>query len=104
MTFRYRNGKTGKLETRTVSGVEFLRLVLHHILPKGFRRARNYGFLHPNSKSTIALLQLRLNMMLKPVEPRLRPVVQCACCGGTKKVVRTRIKMQPPHQPPETHG
>ena len=26
-----------------------MRLVLQHVLPKGFRRARNYGFLHPNS-------------------------------------------------------
>lgn len=44
-----------KLETRTVSGLQFLRRVLPHILSKGFRRARNYSFLHPNS--TIALLQ-----------------------------------------------
>jgi Putative transposase/Transposase zinc-binding domain len=104
VTFRYRNGKTGKLETRTVSGVEFLRLVLQHTLPKGFRRARNYGFLHPNSKSTIALLQLLLNMIRKPVEPRPRPVMRCACCGGAMNVVRTRIKPQRPHQPPEAYG
>ncbi len=26
----------------------FLRLILQHILPKGYRRARNFGFLHPN--------------------------------------------------------
>jgi hypothetical protein len=104
VTFRYRNGKTGRWETRTVSGVQFLRLVLQHILPKGFRRARNYGFLHPNATSTIALLQLRLNVTFKPVEPRPRPVVRCTCCGGVKKVVRTRIKTPRPHQPPATHG
>lgn len=104
VSFRYRNGKTGKLETRTVSGVEFLRLVLQHILPKGFRRARNYGFLHPNSKSTIALLQLRLHMPLKPVVPRPRPVLCCTRCGGAKRVLRTRIKTPRPQQPPEAHG
>jgi hypothetical protein len=104
VTFRYRNGNTGKLETRTVSGASFLRLVLQHTLPKGFRRARNYGFLHPNSKSTIALLQLRLNLIRKPVEPRPRAVVRCACCGGAKKVVRRRIKTHQPHKPPEAHG
>ena len=27
-------------------------------LPKGFRRARNFGFLHPNCKRLIALLRL----------------------------------------------
>jgi len=91
VTFRYRNSKTEKRETRTVSGVEFLRLVLQHILPKGFRRARNYGFLHPNSKRLMALLQLQLKVILKPVQARERPAILCACCGGVKKIVRTRI-------------
>ncbi len=35
---------------RRVSGAQFLWLVLQHVLPKGFRRARNFGFLHPNCK------------------------------------------------------
>lgn len=92
VTFRYRDSKTGKLEIRTVGGVEFLRLVLQHTLPKGFRRARNYGFLHPNSKRTIALLQLKLKMIFRPYEPTPRPVLRCACCGGVTHVVARRIK------------
>ena len=47
VTFRYRNAKTKRMETRTVSGAKFLWLILRHVLPKGFRRARNFGFLHP---------------------------------------------------------
>ena len=50
VTFRYENGQTKKTETRTLSAVAFLHLILQHILPKGYRRARNFGFLHPNSK------------------------------------------------------
>jgi hypothetical protein len=99
VTFRYRNGKTGKLGTRTLSGVEFLRLVLQHVLPKGFRRARNYGFLHPNSKNMIARLQLQLKCILKPFAPRPRPVIRCASCGGVKKIVGRRINLHPLHQP-----
>jgi len=57
VTYRWRDSKTNKPAQRTVSGVEFLRLVLQHVLPKGFRRARNYGFLHTNSKRLIALLK-----------------------------------------------
>lgn len=41
VTYRWRDSKTGKPAQRSVSGVEFLRLVLQHVLPKGFRRARN---------------------------------------------------------------
>ena len=47
VSFRYRNANTGKMERRTESGAHFLWLVLQHVLPKGFRRARNFGFPHP---------------------------------------------------------
>ncbi|EQD80343.1 putative transposase, partial [mine drainage metagenome] len=57
VTFRYQNSQTKQTETRTLSGVAFLRLVLQHILPKGYRRARNFGFLHPNSR-LVQLVQL----------------------------------------------
>ena len=99
VTFRYRNGKTGALETRTVSGVEFLRLVLQHTLPRGFRRARNYGFLHSNSKRTIALLQLQLRIIPKLCESRPRPALLCSCCGGEMRIVRTRIKTHRQQRP-----
>jgi len=94
VTFRYQNSKTKKMERRIVSGMEFLRLILQHILPKGFRRARNFGFLHPNSKRQIQLLQLLLKLTPKPIATALnkRPALRCPCCGGEMKIVRTRIK------------
>jgi hypothetical protein len=58
VTFRWRDSTTKKTAIRTVSGAQFLWLVLQHVLPKGFRRARNFGFLHPNSKRLITLLKL----------------------------------------------
>ena len=94
VTFRYQNSKTKKIERKTVGGVAFLRLILQHVLPKGFRRARNFGFLHPNSKRLIQLLQLLLKRVPNPVltEPKKRPTLRCSCCGGEMKIVRTRIK------------
>jgi len=53
--YRFRNAKTGRFEQRTVPGAHFLWLIVQHVLPKGFRRARNFGFLHPNCKRLIAL-------------------------------------------------
>ena len=58
VTYRWRDSKTKRPAQRTVSAVEFLSLVLQHVLPKGLGRARNYSFLHPNSKRLIALLRL----------------------------------------------
>ena len=57
VTFRYRDSNTQQIESRTVSGARFLGLILQQVLPKGFRRAPNFGFLHPNRKRLIALLQ-----------------------------------------------
>ena len=90
VTFRYQNSETRKMETRTLSGVAFLRLILQHILPKGYRRARNFGFLHPNSK-LIPLVQLIKRVVLPPPQPR--PVIRCKCCGGVMKIVRTRTQI-----------
>lgn len=100
VTFRYRNGKTRRAETRTLSGAAFLWLLLQHVLPKGFRRARNFGFLHPNSKRLIQLLQLLLKLdpgrAFEAVKPR--PALVCPCCGANMIIVRTRIR--PPQAPP----
>jgi len=38
VTYRWRDSKTKRAVTRTVSGVRFWALVLRHVLPKGFRR------------------------------------------------------------------
>lgn len=93
VTFRYRHAKTERLEQRTVAGADFLWLVLQHVLPKGFRRARNFGFLHPNCKRLIALLHLLLKFV--PVQAsdwiKARAPIPCPCCGAAMKIVRTRI-------------
>jgi hypothetical protein len=61
------------------------------VLPKGFRRARNYGFLHPNSKTLIALLQVVLKVMPSPLWVKPRPPFPCPCCGAPMRVVRRRM-------------
>jgi hypothetical protein len=94
VTYRYRDSKTQKTVLRTVSGATFLWLVLQHVLPKGFRRSRNFGFLHPNSKRLIALLKL---LVFKPpvgppTQPATpRPQLLCTCCGAPMVIVRRRI-------------
>jgi len=52
VTFRYKNSTTKHDQILTESVVEFLWRVIQHVLPKGFRRARDYGFLHGNAKRT----------------------------------------------------
>ena len=92
VTYRYRDSKTKRMATRTVSGATFLWLLMQHVLPKGFRRSRNFGFLHPNSKRLIALL--RLLVFRQPVSlpsPTPRPQLLCTGCGAAMILVRRRI-------------
>lgn len=93
VTFRYQDGKTKKMQTRTLPGTVFLWLILRHVLPKGFRRTRNFGFLHSNSKQVLTLLQtlLRLNPVKTLIGQTKRPQIKCPCCGGAMWIVRTRI-------------
>jgi Putative transposase/Transposase zinc-binding domain len=93
VTFRYIDSKTKQYQTQTVTGEYFLWLLMQHVLPKGFRKARCYGFLHPCSKKIIKLLQfiLRINpaMMLKKLKPKAKII--CTCCGAKMKIIRTMI-------------
>lgn len=102
VTFRYRHAKTGRMEQRTVSGAHFLWLVLQHVLPKGFRRARNFGFLHPNCKRLIALLHLLLKFDPGRASAWIkeRAPILCTCCGAAMKIVRTRMAPTTAGAPP----
>lgn len=98
VTFRYRDSKTQKLQRRTLPGAAFLWLMLRHVLPKGFRRTRNFGFLHPNSKRLIQLLQVLLGVNPNRTIAwlRTRPKLQCPCCGGHLRIIKTRITRRLP--------
>ncbi len=80
VTFRYIESSSGKTCTRTLKGEDFLWLVLQHVLPRGFRRVRDYGFLHGNAKQTLALVQWVLRVVIAPRVLRPRPVFRCPTC------------------------
>ncbi len=101
VTFRYLHAKTGQYRSRTVTGEYFLYLLMLHVLPKGFRRARCYGFLHPCSKKLIRFLQmvLRVNPLSMFVrKPKERPTITCPVCGVKMKIIRTMIPKPPARQ------
>jgi hypothetical protein len=80
VTFRYTESSTGKTRYRTLNGEDFLFLVIQHVLPKGFRRVRDFGFLHGNAKKLLTLVQLILHVIITGVNQRPRQVFKCPCC------------------------
>jgi hypothetical protein len=87
VTFKYLDSKTGKPQYRTEKGEDFLWLVLQHVLPRGFRRVRDAGFLHGNAKRILSLIQLILRIWLVIPAPRPRPMILCPECQSPMRIV-----------------
>ena len=90
ITFKYIESKTGNIRYRTLKGEDFLQLIMQHVLPKGFRRVRDYGFLHNNAKKLLVLVQLILHVYLKEIKLRPRPFFKCPCCKSPMVVIGFR--------------
>jgi hypothetical protein len=95
ITFRYRDGKTQRWHRRTLPGEDFMALLLQHVLPKGLRRARDYGFLHGNSKRLLTLVQWVLRVHLPQILAPRKAQFRCPHCQGLMRVIR----MTPPRAP-----
>lgn len=80
VTFRYKDSQTKKTKTRTLKGEQLIRLLLLHVLPKGFRRARDFGFLHGNARQKLRLLQYVLRIVILPAPSRRKARINCPCC------------------------
>ena len=106
VTFRWRDSAHGnKKRLMTLPVDEFLRRFLLHLLPRGFMRIRNFGFL-ANRRRASALATLF------PIAPAIRSASsrrhlpsalhfhslwQCPLCGGTMQVVeRLSASATPP--------
>jgi hypothetical protein len=74
VTFRYKDREANLWRTCRLTGVEFLRRFLMHVLPKGFHKARYYGLWHHSKR----LLQQRAGLLLmleSPPEPGMTMTV-----------------------------
>ena len=109
VTFRWRDSAHhNEQKLMTLSLDEFLRRFLLHLLPKGFVRIRNFGFLANRRRS--ALLPLCFHSLGSAQEPQAEPgassskdsshLYHCPKCGGPMKVIErltaTQIQLRSP--------
>jgi len=87
VTFRYTDGKSKETHTETLFGEDFIWRVIQHVLPRGFHRVRDYGFLHHNARKVLRLLQMILRVALKPRPKKERPAFRCSACGHLMIVI-----------------
>ena len=97
--FRWTGRKSGKEQITKLSGGEFLRRCLQHVLPRGLMRVRHFGWLSPAAKESYA----RVRGLLRAGEAVLkRPdkvEIGCPGCGGLMKFLHAlRPRARPPPQ------
>jgi len=64
VTFSYKDAARHQWRTMTLSGFEFLRRFLQHVLPRGFHKARYYGLWRPTAAPLRVALQQQLQQQL----------------------------------------
>jgi hypothetical protein len=72
VSFRWKDRSDGsRRKELTLSGIEFVRRYLRHVLPTGLRSVRYYGFCHPAAKASRMRVQFHSGRVLNvgPIEP-----------------------------------
>lgn len=98
VTFRYKDSETNTFKTRRLRGEAFMALVLQHTLPKGFRRTRDYGFLHGNAKRILKIVQWALQIVVPIAKPIERKKILCQKCQSPMRFTGY-IPAQPKYKP-----
>jgi hypothetical protein len=90
VTFRYRDN-AGVVHAGSVSGEEFVRRCLQHVLPKGFQRVRHYGWRSAAARVKWARIVALLDY--RAPTPQLSTLnsspPSCPACGKTMCLIGT---------------
>jgi hypothetical protein len=109
VTFRWKDRSDhNRTKELTLSGLEFVRRYLRHVLPTGLRSVRYYGFCHPAAKANRMRVQLHSG---RPVQfgegtsTRLPDLADSGCpacprCGQPTQLVFSLAPCYPERGPP----
>jgi hypothetical protein len=114
VTFRWKDrAHQNRSQLLTLPGIEFVRRYLRHVLPRGLRSVRYYGFCHPTAKASRLRVQLHSGKSLdlglpvlashsQPAAPESAPL--CPNCGQPMKLLLSinlfqMIRGPPPAKP-----
>jgi hypothetical protein len=107
VTFSWKDRANGGAPgVETLEGAEFVKRYLRHVLPRGLRAVRYFGFCHPAAKRKRERIAFHTGrplligaLAVTPVKPP--HVVTCRCCGEPmKKGLRLPPAWSPSRAPP----
>jgi hypothetical protein len=92
--FLYKNRHRKTWKTTTLDAMEFIKRFLQHVLPRRFMKIRHYGFLNPNSTSSIHQLRELISLihnlstdLLSVIPKYKKQEIKCVCCGNPLKLI-----------------
>jgi len=88
VTFRWKDrANGGGPRTETIPGTEFVRRYLRHVLPRGMKAIRYFGFCHPAARAKRE--EIARQTLVPPIPaaaetsaPVTAPARPCPCCGN----------------------
>jgi hypothetical protein len=101
VTFRWNDrAHNNKSRLMTLPGVEFARRYLRHVLPKGLRSIRHYGFCHPAAKARRMRVQLHSGRAVEfgnTIPSLCEKVADCGVpiCPGCGQPTRLLFSLKP---------
>lgn len=103
VSFRWKDRTHGDVEkTMTLSGVEFVRRYLRHVLPIGMHSVRYYGFCHPAAKARLERIRFLTGMILlltndsSTFQAPPKPDYFCAKCNSPMRLIGKLPRMKSP--------
>jgi len=94
VTLRWKDRQHDRTGTLTLPGVEFVERYLRHVLPKGLRSIRYYGFCHPTAKAKRLRVQCHAGKAVQlgapdAPQPAGSSPPPCPRCGGPTRLLRS---------------
>ena len=87
VTFRYRDNRTQAIRCATLTGVEFLRRFLQHVLPRRCTKVRYYGLWSATRRADLDHARTLLNAATPTATPVGRPLTPATTLGAPAPIV-----------------
>ena len=108
VTFRPKHRASNRWRRTRLSGHEFMRRFLQHVLPKGLHKVRYFGLWHPSKREKAA--KARLLLLLQPqgadqaaqaskADGQGAPPRLCQACGQGRLIHVRRLYPRQPEGP-----
>jgi len=92
VTFLWKDRGDNRFKPKTIAGVEFVRRYLRHVLPRGLRSIRYYGFCHPaavRNRERIRMFTGSPIVFGSRPQPPASPRPTCPSCNKSMVLVAT---------------